>query len=68
MAMVKKVAVKGEDGNLYVPRGALVTAVRTMSGVSFITGDITCNEVGECNTAGPTFYVVNNGEWVEAAK
>ena len=25
-----------------------------------------CNEVGECNTAGPTFYMVENGEWVEA--
>jgi branched-chain amino acid transport system substrate-binding protein len=68
IAMVEKVAVKGEDGNLYVPRGALVNAVRTMSGVSFITGDITCNEVGECNTAGPTFYVVQDGQWVEAAK
>lgn len=68
IAMVKEVAVKGADGNLYVPRGALVNAVRTMSGFTSITGDITCNEVGECNTAGPTFYVVQNGEWVEAAQ
>jgi len=66
IAMVKKVAVVGADGNLYVPRGALVNAVRTMSGESFITGDITCNEVGECNTAGPTFYIVSNGAWVVA--
>jgi branched-chain amino acid transport system substrate-binding protein len=63
---IRAVAVLGEDGNLYVPRGALVKAVRTMKGFTSITGDITCNEVGECNTAGPTFYVVQDGEWVEA--
>lgn len=66
IAQVRAVAVEGGDGNLYVPRGALVSAVRGMSGFTSITGDITCNAVGECNTAGPTFYVVQNGEWVEA--
>ena len=66
IAQIRAVAVEGDDGNLYVPRGALVEAVRAMSGFSSITGDITCNEIGECNTAGPTFYVVENGEWVEA--
>ncbi len=68
IAMVKQVAILGADGNLYVPRGELVNAVRTMSGFTSITGDITCNEVGECNTAGPTFYIVQNGEWVQAAQ
>ncbi|OJX38322.1 MAG: hypothetical protein BGO78_09975 [Chloroflexi bacterium 44-23] len=68
IAMVKSVAVLGGDGNLYVPRGELVKAVRNMSGFSSITGDITCNDVGECNTAGPTFYIVQNGEWVQAPK
>ena len=53
---------------LYVPRGALVNAVRKMKNFVSITGDITCNEIGECNTAGPTFYIVQNGEWVEAPK
>lgn len=66
IAQIRAVAVEGGDGNLYIPRGALVAAVRGMSGFSSITGDITCNAVGECNTAGPTFYVVENGEWVEA--
>lgn len=66
IAKVKEVAVKGSDGSLYVPRGALVTAVRTMKNFVSITGDITCNDIGECNTAGPTFYIVQDGEWVQA--
>jgi branched-chain amino acid transport system substrate-binding protein len=60
--------VLGADGSLYVPRGALVEAVRNTSGFASITGDITCNDVGECNTAGPTFYVIEGGEWVQAEK
>ncbi len=66
IAQVRAVAVLGDDGSLYVPRGALVDAVRGINGFQSITGDITCNEIGECNTAGPTFYIVEGGEWVEA--
>ena len=66
MDQVASVAVLGEDGSLYVPRAALVKAVRTMSGVQGITGDITCTEVGECNTAGPALYIIQDGEWVSA--
>lgn len=67
-SVIKSVAVKGADGSLYVPRTALVAAVRGMKGYQGITGDITCNETGECNTAGPTFYVIKDGQWVEAEK
>jgi branched-chain amino acid transport system substrate-binding protein len=63
---VKATAVLGDDGNLYVPRDALVEAVRTMKGYEGLTGEISCNVSGECNTAGPTFFVVEGGEWVEA--
>lgn len=63
---IRAVAVLGDDGNLYIPRKALVNAVRNLSGFQGITGDITCNEVGECNTSGPTFYVVQDGEWALA--
>jgi len=66
MDQVAAVAVLGDDGSLYVPRGALVEAVRTMSGETGITGDITCTEVGECNTAGPALYIIQGGEWVSA--
>ncbi len=60
---IRSVAFVGEDGNLYIPRAELVNAVRTTSGFEGITGEITCNEVGECNASGPTFYVVVDGQW-----
>jgi branched-chain amino acid transport system substrate-binding protein len=63
VAAVEKVAVVGDDGNLYVPRGALVNAVRNTD-YAGLTGLVKCNEVGECNASGPTFYIVENGEWV----
>ena len=60
---VSKTAFLGDDGNLYVPRAELVTAVRTVAGYQGITGEITCSEVGECNASGPTFYIVKDGKW-----
>lgn len=65
ISAIKSVAIKGEDGNLYIPREALVEAVNGISGYEGLTGDISCSG-GECNTAGPTFLVVQNGEWVLA--
>lgn len=62
---VEDVAILGEDGNLYVPRDALVERVRATSGYEGLTGDITCDETGECNASGPTFNVVQDGAWVE---
>ena len=61
---IQEVTIVGDDGNLYIPREALVAAVRGLSGFTGVTGDITCNETGECNTAGPTFFIVQDGEWV----
>ena len=49
-----------------VPREALVAGVRGLVGYQGLTGDISCNESGECNTAGPTFFIVEDGAWVEA--
>lgn len=60
---VKEVAFLGDDGNLYIPRGALVNAVRHTDGYVGI-GSYSCDEVGECNTEGPAFERVINGEWV----
>lgn len=61
---IKKTAVLGDDGNLYIPRPALVKAVRSTKGFQGITGEITCSETGECNASGPTFYIVKDGKWV----
>jgi branched-chain amino acid transport system substrate-binding protein len=65
ISAIKSVAVKGGDGNLYIPREALVEAVNGLSGYEGLTGVISCSG-GECNTAGPTFFFVENGEWVLA--
>lgn len=66
ISAIRETAIVGDDGNLYVPRGALVSNVRGLSGYDGLSGTISCNDVGECNTAGPTFYMVEGGEWVLA--
>jgi len=66
ITVINQVALLGDDGNLYVPREAMVAGVRALSGYQGLTGEITCSEVGECNATGPTFFVVENGAWVEA--
>lgn len=64
--VTKEVAILGDDGNLYVPRSAMVAAVRGLTDFPGLSGTITCSAEGECNTAGPTFYLVQDGAWVEA--
>ncbi len=66
IAMVKSVAVKGGDGSLYVPRSALVNAVRTLKDFTGVAGTYSCNEIGECNSNGPLFVVIQDGAWVPA--
>jgi branched-chain amino acid transport system substrate-binding protein len=45
---VKKVAVKGKDGNLYIGRKALRDAMYATKGMKGLTGTITCDEYGDC--------------------
>jgi branched-chain amino acid transport system substrate-binding protein len=63
---IKSVAFVGDDGNLYIPRGALVEAVRSLNNYQGIGGVVTCDDTGECSGSGPTFYIVKDGEWVPA--
>jgi branched-chain amino acid transport system substrate-binding protein len=65
ISAIKSVAIV-EGETLYIPRGELVKAVRTMKDFQGISGVITCRENGECNASGPVFYIVKNGEWVPA--
>ena len=65
---IKKVGIKGSDGNMYIPRGALVDAVRNTKDYQGLSGVVTCDAVGECSSSGPTFYVDQGGQWVEAQK
>ena len=66
-ALIEKVgdvAVLGDDGALYIPRGALVDAVRGLKSWTGISGTYTCAPVGDCNIEGPQFHRVENGAFV----
>ncbi len=63
---IESVAIKGSDGNLYIPRTALVTAVRNTKDYQGLSGTVTCSSNGECAKSGPTFYIDKGGKWVEA--
>jgi branched-chain amino acid transport system substrate-binding protein len=62
---IKKVAIVGDDGTVYIPRAALVEAVRATSGYQGLTGEITCDENGDCKRGGFAVYQVQDGVWVE---
>ena len=62
---IEKVAFV-ENDMLYVPRAQLVNAVRNSDFVG-LTGLIKCDDIGECNASGPTFYKVEDGAWVPLA-
>ncbi len=64
ISAIEDVAILGEDGNLYVPREDAVAAVRGLTGFPGLTGTVTCDATGECNTSGPTFFVAEGGAWV----
>ena len=66
--VIKDVAVLGADGNLYVPRGALVAAVRGIKDYQGISGMVACDATGECASSSPVFDVVKDGKWAEAPK
>jgi len=65
---IKKVAFLGSDKSLYIPRGALVDAVRATKDYKGLSGTATCDANGECASSGPTFYIDKSGKWVEAPK
>ncbi|MDO9546443.1 MAG: branched-chain amino acid ABC transporter substrate-binding protein [Pelolinea sp.] len=63
---VKEAAVVGGDGNLYIPRGAVVDAVRGLTNYTGISGTYTCDEIGECNVEGPQFMTIVDGAFAYA--
>ncbi len=64
---IESVAVVS-GGKLYIPRVALVAAVRGTKGYVGLSGTITCNSTGECSASGPVFNIDRGGKWVEAPK
>jgi branched-chain amino acid transport system substrate-binding protein len=65
---IESVAIVGSDGKLYIPRAALVAAVRGIQNYQGLSGLISCDSTGECSASGPIFYVDKGGKWVEAPK
>jgi branched-chain amino acid transport system substrate-binding protein len=63
---IESVAVLGSDGNLYVPRAALVAAVRATKDYVGLSGLISCDAIGECSASGPVFQINQGGKWVVA--
>jgi branched-chain amino acid transport system substrate-binding protein len=63
---IESVAVKGDDGNLYVPRGALVAAVRGIKDYQGLSGMVSCDPTGECASSTPNFVVDKGGKWIAA--
>jgi branched-chain amino acid transport system substrate-binding protein len=61
------VAVEGEDGTLYVPKGALRDAIYATQDFQGVTGTLSCNESGDCGAPLIAVYQVTqreiDGEW-----
>jgi len=62
---IESVAVLS-GGKLYVPRAALVAAVRGTKDYQGLSGTITCDATGECSASGPVFNIDQGGKWVPA--
>lgn len=45
---IEEVAIEGEDGTLLIPRSALRTAIGDTANFAGITGNLTCDEFGDC--------------------
>ena len=65
---IKDVAILGSDGSLYVPRSALVAAVRGIKDYQGLAGVVSCDPTGECASSSPNFNIVKDGKWAQAAK
>jgi branched-chain amino acid transport system substrate-binding protein len=59
---IEKVAVQGEDGTLYVPKGALREALYATEGWPGLTGTITCKPTGDCGAGAIGIYQITQAE------
>ncbi len=61
---IDKASEVDADGNLVIDREALIQAVRTTAGYEGLTGNLTCDEKGDCGAGSIGISIVENGEWV----
>jgi branched-chain amino acid transport system substrate-binding protein len=66
-AAIEKVAVKGSDGTLYIPRKALRDAIFATKDFQGITGVLSCSPTGDCGAPLIAMYQITaretGGEW-----
>ena len=60
---IDQVAIQGDDGTLYIPRTALRDAIFATENYEGITGNLTCNENGDCADPEIAVTQVENGEF-----
>jgi branched-chain amino acid transport system substrate-binding protein len=66
-AAIEKVAVKGSDGTLYIPKQALRDAIFATKDFKGITGVLSCSATGDCGAPLIAMYQITSretgGEW-----
>jgi branched-chain amino acid transport system substrate-binding protein len=71
MNAIEKVSVEGEDGTLYVPKGALRDELFATKDYPGVTGSLTCTEFGDCGAQLIAVYQLGEAEvggaWPPAA-
>jgi len=61
-AAVEKIAVQEPDGTLHIPRRALIQTLFATRGFPGLTGQLTCNEFGDCANPVIAVYEVFNAD------
>ena len=68
---IEKVSVEGEDGTLYVPKGALRDELFATTDYPGVTGTLTCTPTGDCGAQRIAVYQLGqaevDGAWPPAA-
>ena len=60
---IDEVAIQGDDGTTYIPRTALKEAIFAIRDYEGVTGNLTCDEFGDCADARISVSQVEGGEF-----
>jgi branched-chain amino acid transport system substrate-binding protein len=64
---IAQVAEVNADGALVIDRAKLLEAARATKDLDGLTGNLTCDAVGDCGAGAIAIWQVQNGEWVTVA-
>jgi branched-chain amino acid transport system substrate-binding protein len=65
LGAIEQVSVEGEDGTLYVPKGALRDAIYATQDFPGVTGTLTCSEFGDCGASNIAVYQLTEREVID---